>query len=93
MKLSDRNAKIVNLAGGTRTGMGVSWECLACGERHWVPFENPIDGKSCVSGVAWKRIGETLETLTLTPSILFHPSPGCAGRHGYITNGELATCP
>lgn len=68
-----------------------------CGNRDethqlYVPFANPLDGgPSMQTGTrnGWQRIGETFETLTLTPSIL-RIAPSC-GWHGFITNGEVIT--
>lgn len=92
VKLTERNGKFVT--NGERKGVGVSWDCVVCGDRHWVPFQNPIDGGACVYPQGgWQRTSEALETMTLTPSILFYPSNTCAGWHGYITNGELVTLP
>ena len=88
MRLTDRNGRLTDTP--TRLGVGVSFECPTCGERHWVPFDNPIDGGACVYHQGgWHRTGDTLETLTLTPSIDFISGPGCEGWHGFITNGEL----
>ena len=61
-----------------------------------VPFENPDDGKGPfeLNEVPKKfRTGDTLETLSLTPSIQRHKinGEGCEW-HGYITNGEAITC-
>lgn len=104
MKLAERNGRFVSQQ--ERIGIGVAFECPACGERHWVPFANPIDGGECVYPQGgWQRTGETIETLTLTPSIVFYPTQypirivdgksetlsACPGWHGYITNGELVT--
>lgn len=39
--------------------------------------------------VVGKRVGDTFDILTLTPSIL-RIKPSC-GWHGFITNGEVIT--
>jgi hypothetical protein len=77
-----------------REGVGVTFTCPCgkCDEYHdcCVLFENPIDGGPPFGGgPRWKRVGETIDTLTLTPSILRTPSKGGCGWHGLITNGEI----
>jgi hypothetical protein len=63
-------------------------------ERHFVSFRNPIDGGPPfeASRPLWNRIGDTFETLQLSPSIFSDPAKGGCGWHGYIalTNpGEI----
>lgn len=82
-----------------RYGVGVCFDC-PCGDhdeghRCYVPFSNPLDGGPALdrhgwngSG-GWQRTGETVETLTLTPSILRSRATGGCGWHGFITNGEV----
>ncbi len=110
MKLTDLNASFVG-AGGPgvsnadgspveeRHGVGVSFDCpCGCDSPCFVCFTNPLDGKPAYDPrVTWERVGDTLETLTLTPSILRVKwkdqkgvEHGC-GWHGYITNGEVST--
>jgi len=77
-----------------RTGVGVIFKC-PCGKQHheydmvFVGFTNPLDGGPPIrdSAPLWERTGDTIETLTLRPSILRTDPNGC-GWHGYVTNGE-----
>lgn len=74
---------------------------------HTVPFTPALDGKALSSpqsnGAHWKRLaGETIETLTLDPSIrntcgiCKHRGQNlaCGGCHfhGYIKNGQIEFC-
>lgn len=75
-----------------REAVGIHFDC-PCGCPHpvFVPFANPADGLGPTTpGHGWQRIGETFDSLTLTPSIQ-RVSP-CAGWHGFVTNGEVTTC-
>jgi hypothetical protein len=81
-----------------RTGAGLRFDC-PCGnckdewERVFVRFKNPLDGGPPVGGEPlWTRTGETFENLTLTPSILRSKERGGCGWHGFVTNGEVASC-
>jgi hypothetical protein len=72
--------------------------------RHFISFTNPIDGGPSFSSLAagdtrddphWTRIGDTFDTLQLSPSILSDPAKGGCGWHGYIGQtvpGEVTTC-
>jgi hypothetical protein len=77
-----------------RTGVGVMLLC-PCGNhddehRLYVPFATALDGGPGLHGEkGWQRIGDTFETLTLTPSVL---RIGGCGWHGFITAGEVITC-
>lgn len=103
MKLIDLNPSWVG-AGGEgvsdaagnpvprREKVGVSLNC-PCGCEHelFVPFANPEDGLGPIyPGRGWQRTGDTLETLTLVPSIQRELPKRC--WHGFITNGEIITC-
>lgn len=72
-----------------REKIGLICDCPKCGEDHplFVPFANPLDGGPPTHPVAWRRSGDTFETLTLTPSIL---RKDC-GWHGFIRNGLIVT--
>jgi hypothetical protein len=75
-----------------REGMGIEFDCPICGDKHpcFVPFENPLDGGSPIGySHHWKRVGNTFENLTLTPSIL--RMDGCKW-HGFVTKGEIIFC-
>lgn len=77
-----------------RKGVGLSFKC-PCGKTHdeydrvYVGFENPIDGGPTLDGRApkWHRTGETIDDITLTPSIQ-RMDPGGCRWHGFVTNGE-----
>lgn len=94
-KITDLNASFVNhrtdAAGHhKREGLGVLMDC-PCGCEHllYVAFSNPIDGGPADETRGWQRTGDTLETLTLTPSV--QRIAPCTW-HGFITNGEAVTC-
>lgn len=77
-----------------REGVGVHFDC-PCGRPEegdhsgvFVYVDPPLDGGAPVDR-AWKRTGDTFETLTLRPSI--QRIGGC-GWHGFVTNGEVSTC-
>lgn len=78
-----------------RHGLGLSLKCPCGGESCnalYVPFANPIDGGPPDDDDprrGWQRTGETLETLTLRPSVLRLSD---CGWHGFITNGEAVRC-
>jgi hypothetical protein len=58
--------------------------------RSFVQFRNPIDGGSPFEAnrAMWDRVGETFDTLQLSPSILSDTAKGGCGWHGFIgTNG------
>lgn len=89
--ISDRDGQPVP----ERTGCGLVFNCpCGCGARQAAHFRNPIDGGPPIDPDAnmWNRTGDTFETLSLTPSILFDPAKGGCGWHGYITNGEVSSC-
>src|SRR5574341_2614043 len=74
-----------------RERIGISFDCpcpTVCGERVYVPFENPADGGPAVSEPAWQREGETFELLTINPSI--QRVGGCAW-HGWVRSGEVVS--
>lgn len=73
-----------------REGIGLSFDCpCGCGEGSFVYFENPLDGGLPRGSPAWKRRGDTFETLTLSPSLL--KLTGCKW-HGHLVNGEMVPC-
>lgn len=100
MKLVELDSSFVAEDG--RRGVAVQFRCPGCQkERIVIPFANPLDGKAPdpsmnFRGVLWTRSGETLETLTLTPSVAFaHVNGGYDGMprtdchwHGWVRNGE-----
>lgn len=86
-----------------RNGMGITFWCPHCRKvRLGVSFANPIDGGRPehmvphhdghgqivnASPPEWTRVGDTFETLTLSPSI----NASASGHwHGFIQNGAIA---
>lgn len=75
-----------------RTGVGVVMNCpCGCDRDLYVPFANPLDGKPQRGPQGWQRAGDTIDTLTLSPSVL-RKGPGSCGWHGWIRNGEAVGC-
>jgi hypothetical protein len=68
---------------GRRVGLLVA--CPNCGAKGGAWFTNPIEGGPPYGRVCWDRTGETLETLTLTPSFR-----AVGHYHSWIRNGELS---
>lgn len=96
MKLSALNATFVQASATDSTRVGLSLECpCGCPTRLFVPFKGAPGYPN-----GWERTGETIETLSLRPSIQRHrPAPGhssesgCSSAwHGFITNGEAVSC-
>jgi hypothetical protein len=62
----------------------------------YVPFANPLDGGECYEQRdgkpwGWARIGDTIDTLTLSPSVQ-RGEPCPKKWHGWISNGEARSC-
>lgn len=89
-----------------RHGMGLSFQCPCkpgCDLTLGVWFANPLDGgppapEGEMPKPRWVRVGDTFETMTLTPSIdadspdlvKGKPELGKLGHwHGHITAGEI----
>ena len=96
MKLHDLDAEFIDTApnGGLRhgpdCGQGVLFDDpQGGGYKVCVWFANPLGGKP-VAGPEydpkprWQREGDTLETLTLSPSVNVH-----GGWHGWVRAGEV----
>lgn len=104
MRLTDLNPGWVGVGGEgvtngdgspvrERRGIGVMFDC-PCGAAFspcYVPFANPLDGGPQHGAQGWRRVGDTFDSLTLTPSILRTGSKCACKWHGYITNGEVIT--
>lgn len=99
MRLVDLNPRFLDIADDHPThagqhGYGVECDCPCgkCGSRLPVVFKVALDGKPTPWGEkGWDRKGDTLETLTLSPSIHRLPPPHC-GWHGFLTDGEFKSC-
>lgn len=100
MRLADLDARFIGNGGEGvtdkdgnpvpyRPGVAVVFDCPKCGADHpgCIEFTNPLDGgpPARTDGHTWQREGDTIDTLTLRPSIL---RKDC-GWHGFITNGEI----
>ena len=81
-----------------REGVGLMCDCpCGCGTADegralYVAFANPLDGgppEISPGEPTWQRVGDTFETLTLTPSILRSVEKGGCGWHGHIRQGEV----
>lgn len=99
MRLADLDASFVS-TNGVRTG--VQFICPACSKtRIVVPFacETP-DPSLNAHGVLWRASGDTLDTLTLKPSVdARHVNGGYDGEprvecrwHGWVTAGGVTAC-
>jgi hypothetical protein len=93
VKLADLNARFVALrseAPDARGAVALMLPCpCGCRTDLTIPFENPIDAEPVDwLKTRWRRTGETLDTLTLHPSVNALPTDGCKGWHGWIKNGE-----
>jgi len=73
-----------------RHGMAVTFDCPHCRAiRLAVWFVNPIDGGPPTDDAdhLWTRIGDTFDSLTLSPSI----DASTHGHwHGFIRNGQIS---
>lgn len=103
MRLAELNAEFVGAGGPnvtgpdgapvpSREGVGLVLDCpCGCGQRLSVLFANPLDGGApWGSQPLWSRSGDTIDTLTLRPSILV--LSGDCRWHGFITNGAVEGC-
>lgn len=73
--------------------IGLRIRCPNCQMKFGAWFRNPIGGGEPPHHVVWARKGETLETLSLTPSFL-----AVGHFHSWVLDGELRvdsafTCP
>lgn len=111
MRLRELGAEFIRATGGgnfRRQGedsagaQGVLLDCPLPEHGHWVVvwFANPVGGgkpapAEYMPKPRWYRVGETLDTLTLTPSVnLDEPGPNgeppSCRWHGVITDGEAS---
>ncbi len=80
-----------------RHGVGLSFKCPCGGEHHeydqvFVAFANPLDGGPPFgNGPKWQRTGDTIDDITLSPSIQ-RMDPGGCRWHGFVRNGATETC-
>lgn len=100
MRLADLNPSWVDAGGAGvtdaagravahRRGVGVAFDCpCGCAERVYLDLENPLDGgpPHDASAPHWRRDGEDLAALTLSPSI--QRVGGCAW-HGFVERGAI----
>lgn len=85
ISLSKLNPKWIGVL-RQNSGEGVSFDCPVCGPKHSLAayFSNPLDGLPHAEWQKplWVRDGDTLETLSVEPSIQY----GCF--HGWVENGK-----
>lgn len=107
MRLSDLNPSFVGHGGDgvtdaegkpipRREGIGIELACpCGCDRGLFVAFRNPLDGGPPLHDERhlWERTGDTFDAMTLRPSILRAKEKGGCGWHGFITAGEVTTCP
>jgi hypothetical protein len=96
MRLTDQNAKFLSNQASEHLCF-VRFDCpCGCGVTTGAHFSPALDGQPFTHEgcLIWERVsGDTLETLTLSPSFLLYPDKsGCKGWHGYIRNGALEPC-
>lgn len=100
MRLIDLEPKFIGsvVLGHPRHGIGIYFLCPTCrADKVCVMFENPIDGgPPFPAKTHWRREGETLDTLTLSPSVdasgcCYGKVSGvrCSGWHGNIVAGMV----
>lgn len=71
---------------------GIMFTCPKrdCGHIYVIWFENPLNVEKVLPDQAhyprWQRTGDTLENLTLSPSV-HDVTPGGCGWHGWVKNG------
>ncbi len=63
--------------------VGVSFACPGVPDRRVAVFVDPPFDDGPISSPAWRRTGDTFDTLTLTPSI------STDYWHGHITDGQV----
>jgi hypothetical protein len=95
MRLIDLNPR---WTGSSEIKEGLTFDCPHCRtQRLGLLFKNPIDPNGWLAkGVTrhhdkneWDRVGETFETLTLTPSINTTNFGFDSHWHGFIKDGEI----
>lgn len=97
MRLVDLDPRWFSAGGDV---IGLTFDCPHCrDQRLGVEFDVGVDLRGAHPGVLvpvppdgknhWHRVGETFETLTLTPSV----DASASGHwHGFVTNGEVTSC-
>lgn len=86
MKLKDLNPRWLGspVSGDDRV-VGLGFTCPHCGIQRLNFYFVPLPGEK-----AWKKTGDTFETITVDPSLDFRSS---GHWHGQIIRGELFTTP
>lgn len=74
-----------------QSGVGLGLDCpCGCAETFYIGFANPLEGPPTNDGAPkWQRIGDSIDVLTLTPSV--QRMSKCRW-HGFVTNGEAVEC-
>lgn len=94
-KLVEADAAFYNSFDGERKGLGLVFECPIHEDCNiGVQFSNPIGGGDAeeTGRPAWRRTGETIEKLTLSPSIRVNGGATGCEWHGFIKNGMFEHC-
>lgn len=99
VRLADLHPEFYTWHGDTAR-IGIIFDCpvhrnTPQAHRCFVPFRNPLDGgRPEQRNHLWQREGETIDTLSLSPSVDYTRldngqvrDPSC--WHGFITNGEV----
>lgn len=93
-RLAALNATLVDSHGHLVRGVGVLMDC-PCGadpadHRLCVPFTVAVDGQPWGRNTrCWERTGDTIDTLTLSPSV--QAATSCQW-HGWIRDGAAIPC-
>ena len=87
-RLSELDASFVSDGTGQRIGVQLDCPC-GCDVKLFVPFKGAPGYPN-----GWDHSGETIETLTLSPSVFRNPQGGpCPSRwHGFIRDGQAIPC-
>lgn len=84
--LSKLNPKWIGIL-RQNSGEGISFDCPVCGPKHNLVayFSNPLDGQPHAEWQKplWVRVGDTIEDLTIEPSILYE----CF--HGWVESSKV----
>ena len=103
MKLADLNPTFFDYGGEgvtkadgspvpRRSGVGMIFDCPCgkCGVQAQVEFSLALDGEPWRPKTpTWTRMGDSFDTMTLSPSIHRAERLGGCGWHGWVRNGNV----